>query len=358
MEGLRRYCRIRDIPTQARTDMVLSIIEASRFSDMHWKRLAVDQAKVLTIDLDDNYAKSCLAQNQSLLHRLSGETNLAFSVLPHDVSGGVSGRLHATYGHTLIQRALNHVQVDQLDKATDLLKAWQPMPGPLTLIEQVVLFRQHLLLGKILRYRGDFTRSLSHLQMSINIKNTVENLIFLEDASDLVSNLADTYIELDCPGTAEICLRAELERQNSNHATLTVALAESMFAQEKFDEAKALCLTLHPPLKLLKMEKLRLSIVQAKLSHVECQYDAAVNYWTAAMAHLNRFTLACGRTTRIILLSQRAILRRQGHPDLERQTSDHLSTLEIYAGACGALYWIAGLRHWLEYLESVGALSP
>ncbi|KAH8430072.1 uncharacterized protein LDX57_007743 [Aspergillus melleus] len=205
-------------------------------------------------------------------------------------------------------------------------------------MRQVVLFRQHLLLGKILRYRGDFTRSLSHLQRSINIKNTVENLIFLEDASDLVSNLADTYIELDCPDTAEICLRAELERQNPHHATLTVALAESMFAQEKFDEAKALCLTLHPPLKLLKMEKLRLSIVQAKLSHVECQYDAAVNYWTAAMAHLNRFTLACGRTTRIMLLSQRAILRQQGHPDLERQTSDHLSTLEIYAGACGTLY--------------------
>ncbi|KAL3260481.1 hypothetical protein ABHI18_004548, partial [Aspergillus niger] len=70
-----------------------------------------------------------------------------------------------------------------------------------------------LLMGKILRYQGHFTASLQYLQGAQNITNTAKDLIFVEDASDLACNLADTYLELDDPAVAESCLRAAMKHQ-------------------------------------------------------------------------------------------------------------------------------------------------
>ena len=105
-------------------------------------------------------------------------------------------------------------------------------------------------------------------------------------------------------------------------------------------------------LKLMKMDKLRKSIVQAKLSHIRSQFEEAFRYWTESMSDLRRFTLASGRTTRIILLCQCHVLHRQGLFDVENRTRDQLDALERCAGMSGASYWISGLRHWLHFLES------
>lgn len=97
-----------------RMEIACNLLESSRFSLMEWKQFAVDQAKELTNGLGDSYISSHIAQRQCLLRRLSGKTDLAFSALtdcfPH--SHHANRKLHATYGHTVIQRALNHIQLD------------------------------------------------------------------------------------------------------------------------------------------------------------------------------------------------------------------------------------------------------
>ncbi|KAL4789253.1 hypothetical protein BDV19DRAFT_374386 [Aspergillus venezuelensis] len=57
-----------------------------------------------------------------------------------------------------------------------------------------------------------------------------------------------------------------MKHQYLEHALLVV-LAEALLAQARFEEAESLCHSLQPPLKLRKMERLRLPIVRAKLSH-------------------------------------------------------------------------------------------
>lgn len=132
-----------------------------------------------------------------------------------------------------------------------------------------------------------------------------------------------------------------------------IALAECLFAQQKFGEVDR---TLHrvsqSRLKLMKMDKLRLAIVQAKVSHIRSQFDEAFRYWTETMCILSRFALASGRTTRAILLSQCHVLHCQRLYDIEKRTRDQLNALEECVDRSGALYWISGLRHWLDYLES------
>ncbi|KAJ6116195.1 hypothetical protein N7523_005538 [Penicillium sp. IBT 18751x] len=336
-----------------RVDIALNLMESSRFWVMEWKWFAVYQAKDFTIGLGDSYTDSHIAQRQCLLHRLAGETDLAFNILKDEFPHQANRKLHATYGHTIIQRALNHIQLDQLDKAMAALAAWQPVSQRHTVMEQVVLFRQHLIMGKILRYQGHFTASLQYLQRSQSITNTAKDLHFVEDASDLACNLADTYLELDEPAEAEGCLRAAIGSQAPKQGALIIALAECLFAQKRFVEVDEIlrCLS-QCQLKLMKMDKLRLAIVQAKLSHIRSQFEEAFRYWTEAMSNLRRFNLASGRTTRTILLSQCHVLHRQGLFDIETRTRHQLDALEECADRSGALYWISGLRHWLHYLES------
>ena len=332
--------------------IALNVIESARFSVMEWKQSAIKHAEELTVGLDDGYMRSCLAQRQCLLHRLSGETDLAFIALTDSASYQGNRRLHAAYGHTVVQRALNHIQLDQLTQATELLGTWQPTSLAHSAMEKAVLFRQQLIMGKILRYRGYFIRSLSSLERSQNITDTAKDVIYLEDASELACSLADTYLELDDPAKAESCLQAAINHQALKQGALIIALAECLFAQNRLGEVEeTLRCVFQFRLKLMKMDKLRLAIVQAKLSHVRSQFGDAFRYWTEAMSNLRRFNLASGRTTRIILLSQCDVLRRQGLFDLERRTRYQLDALEECADVGGALYWISGLRHWLGYLE-------
>ncbi|KAJ5783426.1 uncharacterized protein N7518_009103 [Penicillium psychrosexuale] len=352
LERARRYCKVEDMTPMARIDIALNVIESARFSVMEWKQSAIRHAEELTVGLDDSYMRSCLTQRQCLIHRLSGKIDLAFISLTGGASYQGNRKLHAAYGNTMIQHALNHIQLDQLTEATEVLGIWQPTSWAHSAMEQAVLFRQQLTMGKILRYRGDFVGSLSYLERSQNITNTARDLIYLEDTSELACSLADTYLELDDPAKAESCLQAAINRQAPKQGALIIALAECLFAQKRLGGVEeTLCRVFQCQLKLMKMDKLRLAIVQAKLSHVRSQFEEAFRYWTEAMSNLRGFNLASGRTTRIILLSQCDVLNRQGLFDLERRTRDQLDALEECADAGGALYWIPGLRHWLNYLE-------
>lgn len=70
------------------------------------------------------------------------------------------------------------------------------------------------------------------------------------------------------------------------------------------------------------------------------------------MRAIRKFRLTNGRTTRIIVMSIVDTLRCQIDPSLVRDSLNQVATLDQLAKPGGTLYWIAGLRHWSEYLES------
>lgn len=136
-----------------------------------------------------------------------------------------------------------------------------------------------------------------------NITNTAEDLTYLEDANELACSLADTYIELDDPANAESSVRAVINHQFPKQGALIIALAECLLAQKRLGEVEeTLRRVFQCRLKLMKMDKLRLAIVQAKLSHLRSQFGEAFRYWTEAMCNLRRFNLASGRAYRPISL--------------------------------------------------------
>jgi hypothetical protein len=220
-------------------------------------------------------------------------------------------------------------------------------------IEEVVLFRNHMVLGRILRFAGRFKESLAYLKRSQNLADQHRDLNFDDDLRDLTCDLSDTPRELDDPASAEHHLR--IERRDATGtispgiSSMELSLAAALFAQGGFKEAEKLCLDIHSRPGLLKFEKLRLYIPLAKLRHVASDDEEAFSHWANAMVAISKFHLETGITTRIIVLSICDILYRQGQQQLLDQSLQQLVSLDKLAKPGSSLYWIAGLRHWRKF---------
>ncbi|RSL94493.1 hypothetical protein CEP52_012623 [Fusarium oligoseptatum] len=247
--------------------------------------------------------------------------------------------------------------VEDLSTAEELLEQWTPLDQDPSLIEQVTDFRKHLLLGRILRFLGAFKESLVHLERARETAEHCKDLLFDEDLCDLTCEHADTLRELDDSGAAEHHLRAEIARRDQNglssgKSRLEISLAEALFAQGHFQEAEKLCLDIQSRPSLLKFDKLRLHITLAKIRHVQSDNEGALSYWSGAMKEIGKFKLTNGRATRIIVISICDTLSGLGQTWLVDESLKQVESLDEMAKPGGTQHWIAGLRHWLEYLES------
>jgi hypothetical protein len=224
-------------------------------------------------------------------------------------------------------------------------------------MEEVVLFRKSMMLGRLLRYQGDFAGSLTHLEKARKTPEEHRVLIFEEDLRDLICDLADTLRELDDPVTAEQHLRAEITRRDRNfvcsssRSRLDLSLAEVLFAQHRFDEADQICSEVQARPVVLELEKLRLHVTKAKIRHVRLKNEEALVCWSSAMEAIGRFHLSNGRSTRIIVLSICDILGRMGQTWLANASLEQAASLDALAKPGGTDYWIAGMRHWSEHLK-------
>ncbi|KAK0628691.1 hypothetical protein B0T17DRAFT_588740 [Bombardia bombarda] len=334
------------IEPAARADLVLTLIEASRFPNMAWKRFAVGRAEVAARGLEDWYLHSCIAHQGKL-------------------PSTTDKRMRWTIGQITIQRSLNCIQVEDLSAAKELLESWSPFDQSTPPMEEVMLFRKDMVLGRVLRFQGEFIDSLTHLERSRKTAAEHKDLIFDKDLRDLTCDLADTLRELGDLASAEHHLRVEIARRDQHcisspgRSLLELSLAEALFAQGRFKETEKLCLDIQSRTGLLKFEKLRLHITLAKIRHIDSDDNGASSYWAKAMVAISQFPNESG-ATRIIVMSVCDILSRQSAswPEnwLLNQSLETLDSLGKLAKPGGVRCWIAGLRHWVEYLQSRGNL--
>ncbi|KAF4969791.1 hypothetical protein FZEAL_10165 [Fusarium zealandicum] len=353
-----------ELPSSNRVDLMLALVEASRFPDMAWKYFAVGQAELAAGRLKNAHLRLCIGQSKARLGRLSGNMDEAVSSLldlaSDESSSDANQRTRSEIGVTILQRSLNFIQVEDLASAQKLLEGWNPLgenPSPL---EEVVCFRKYSLLGRILRYLGEFSDSLKYLEMARRATKQPSGIILDEDIRDLTCDLADTLRELDDPVSGEAHLRAEMEQRAKRpdplpgKSLLELALAEALLAQGRLKEAEEICVDVQSRSSLLKFENLRLHVILAKIRHYNSDLEAALSCWSDAMQALQKFSLVNGRLSGIISTSITDVLDAQGHNWLTRESPRSASLGEL-AKPEGVPYWIAGFRQWADYLQSRGA---
>ncbi len=140
----------------AQTLVILSLVEASRFSNPDWKRRAIAMAKKGLQYIDDSYPHACVAQRESTIRRVhDNDIHSALASSSFDCQYKLSPRMNAELGQLALQSAINHVHNEDLSKAIEKLRTWQPMniKSP-SKAERIVLYHLTIWEGKILRYRG------------------------------------------------------------------------------------------------------------------------------------------------------------------------------------------------------------
>lgn len=356
-----------------RADFILTLLEASRFPTMVWKRSMVSLAEVAmrhvtSGNADHWYLSLRLSLAKSLLDRLRGDLEAAVSEIDNLITQQQQhtprdSRENAAMGHLTLQRALNCMQSDDLTQAEQILDRWRHLGDKPSLMEQVVYFRRGITQGRILRSLGRFSEAHTHLNGSYNLASQLHGLIFDEDRRDLINELADTLLELERPYDAEAYLRVEFARRSkgmqdpakSGKSLLEASLAEVLFAQGRTEEAERVCAGAEARWdELMKLGKFRILIVRAKIHHTRSEHADALWYWDEAMRQVSKFPETTGRTARVVALSRHKIVQYLGltdTPDFERYTDP--STVLGKPG--GTVYWIAGMRHWEDYLRSEAA---
>lgn len=324
---------------------------------MGWKRFAVGQAELVARGLKDPYLESCVGRSRRLLARLDGKVVEAVGSSQrsdHDRSTCVlDKRMRSAAGQEIIQRSLDYIQTEATAAAKATLEQWTPV-GLSSPMEDVVLVRKHILLGRILRYMGKFDESLASLEVARKTTERHGAAFFDEDLRDLICELSDTLRELDDPVSAETHVRTELARRQQSfsaatgQSSLQLCLAEALFAQNRFNEATALCLEVKSRVKLLKFEDLRLQIILAKSRHVDSDYEDAFFYWNRALRAVKRYPMTNGRLTRVIILSVRDALIQLGYGDSVHESTKAAEDLDKLAAADSVQHWIAGTRQWLK----------
>lgn len=343
--------------------MVLTLVEASRLPSMAWKRFVIHQAEIASHGLGDGYIDCRISQARSLLNRVAGNTNHSNDPIGSGESQPahqpLGNRMHAALGQARIQQSLDAIQVEDLAHVKALLEGWKPAGQTPSVLETTVVFRKHMLLGRALRFQGAFEESLAHFELAWAIKGECDGVLFTEDLRDLACDHADALRELDRPAEAERLLRAEIARQGclSGASLLELSLAEALFAQDRLQETEQLCSDIEGRPGLLKFERLRLHIIMAKTRHIKSDFEGALSHWSAAMKHIGKFQLTNGRATRIIVLSICDTLGGLGQTWLVEESMKQVVSLGQRCKPGGAHFWIAGMRHWLGFLESRGQSS-
>ena len=88
-----------------------------------------------------------------------------------------------------------------------------------------------------------------------------------------------------------------------------------------------------------------------KIRHADSDNEGALSCWSAATEAIGKYHMAIDRSTRIIVLSICDTLGRSGQTWSADVSLDELEKPGV------TQYWIAGMRHWLEYMQYRGRYS-
>lgn len=348
------------LSTYTRSDLCLSLLEASQLAKMEGKRDAIICAQQSISGIDDWYLSTRLAAMQCVLHRVDGHQEKAVSLMDQIPEHPIQDqRISFAAGQIAIQRALNSIQREDLESAVCVLENWTTGRAP-SLMEQVVVFRKGQILGQARRYQGEFAAALYFLEKSLGMAQNLPQLNFVEDSRNLICELADTLRELDRNEEAEQHLRKELQRRHANlqaapqsgTSLLEACLAEVLFARGQLKEAEVLSLQLIARPNIMRLGRLRFCIVLGKIYQTRCEYQKAMDYWAEALRTLKQFPLENGHTTYGILLSSQRALEVLGDLSLLESNAAQLRATKRHFKPGGTKHWIAGMGQWVSQVES------
>ena len=244
-------------------------------------------AKMRKADLPD-YLLLAAAHRQSVLLRAKGDhdqsDDLILDVLNRIVVRDI--RSHCLHGRLLLSRAENAILRKDFNKAISYLQQWECKNVPAIGYELQVIRLKNTVLGRTLRYQGEFARAMECL-------DTILMTIPTEGSRyHVMHHLADVYCELNLATKAEELLREDIEKLKScgKHRSkafrrLLLPFADAYIGQHKYEEATAVLVQLSDIFNTISGHNVsdQLDHVRSILALLRIAYDGS--RWSEALEY-------------------------------------------------------------------------
>ncbi|QVM13232.1 hypothetical protein D8B26_007846 [Coccidioides posadasii str. Silveira] len=349
------------------------LLSAAKFHFNPWKNECIRRTKDLLEDEHDCYLKAWATFTESKILRMQGKTtesykaleehihNTALPGLDEDLISDV--RYNATKGDLVVSFAETLIKHGDLLRAKEELTYWRPLnPDTPSTMERLVLQNRDVMLGRILRNQGRFVEALSYLEKLLQNLSAEDYLVSTGWQMNLVTNVTDLYCEVGRPKDAEAVLDKVLGISYSqgwyNISTgrrLRLALIESFIRRGLFTEAEKYLHELIPIVEAIRepdinqsTEHFRVWAGLARISHLQGQWNEALDRWNHTLAIVERSGWTQGFNHGIVLYSIAQVLARVG--DITGcQTT--LTKAEKSLAVEERKYWIVGLgSYWYDYI--------
>ncbi len=331
------------------------LLAASFFQDIHWKSKALHVVEAATAGEPTDYLQTWAKLRKhtlaSLEIGLEARENADFNVARTDA------RSNALYGRLMLSYVTNHIRRNRLTRARAIVDQITPFnfDRPSSM-EQLVLRRKSIAIGKIERYQGNFDHAQQHLEVLLGN----ERLDAVTGRS-LICHLAGVLCELNREARAETLLREEISVLDDlgfgdipSGRRLRLSLAETLLLQGRLQEAASIYLGLAMvedcpnPTIVTGIEKVRLWMGLARVSHLKRSWREALENWSNALRASEDCKWKAGFNEMVVDYSIGHVyleLGQRKQSDLYVEKADKLYAHE------GRQYWLTGLgTRWLDFI--------
>ncbi|KMU85898.1 hypothetical protein CIHG_03427 [Coccidioides immitis H538.4] len=349
------------------------LLSAAKFRFNPWKNECIRRTKDLLKDEHDCYLKAWATFTESKILRMQGKTTDSYKAIEDHIHNTVlpgpdedlitDVRYNATKGDLVVSFAATLIKDGDLLRAKAELTRWRPLnPHAPSTMERLVLQHRDVMLGRILRNQGRFVEALSYLEKLLQNLSAEDYLVSTGWQMILVTNVTDLYSEVGRPQDAEAVLDKVLKISQTqgwyNIGTgrrLRLALIESFIRRGLFTQAEEKLKELIPIIEAIRepdinqsTEHFRVWAGLARISHLQGQWNEALDRWNQALALVERSGWTQGFNHGIVQYSIAQVLARVG--DVTGCQAS-LSKAEKSLAVEERKYWIVGLgSYWYDYI--------
>ncbi len=335
------------------------LLAASHFLDIPWKFKALETVKAIMADEPADYLQTWANLREHTVTGLKIGTEIKESAIFFVEHGQIDARSNALYGQLILVYVANKIRWNKLYHARSVLDRFSSLNSnsPSTM-ERLVLKQKEFTIGKIYRYQGDFLLARERLTPLPNDDSKLDGVT----GRSRISHLAGVLCELGEPRRAQMLLCEEIEIMKkidmldvSRGRCLRLSLAETLLHQGSRKEAEDIYLGLKEVIEdfpnssfVTGIEKLRLWMGLARVSHLNHSYSEALTNWTKALRASEDCNWKAGFNEMIVYYSISHVMLMLG--EWENSESFIKKADEIYRRE-GRQFWLTGLGTcWLDFV--------
>ncbi|KAH8693287.1 hypothetical protein BGW36DRAFT_362808 [Talaromyces proteolyticus] len=337
-----------------------TLVASSVLSIRVWKIAALERAEEIAAGFevrDECLDRMIMARRTEIFRPKDSSMTASLMDLPT-----TNNQLNALSGEIFLILSAEYLQnKGDLDMAFQLLQNVQPMNrNHISTLEELVLQKKAIVLGRIRRFEGNFEEARQVLEaVYYNSALFPEGVVAVSSSNcDLVSHLAATLCELGNPTQAEMLLSAKLDiihtsskRKGNPALRLRLSLAEAVLQQGEYWRAQDIYwdLTRHIGISQGQQDSMsvcRLNIGLARVQHVQGNWIAALKHWERALWVYDNNPGIKGFGTVVVYASIAFVKRQMG--DVHGATRYEAQARELFRQT-GRRYWFTSLGTvWLD----------